>query len=122
MPERLRLIGKHTNVYHALTMVWPLVCRRLEGFPNITSTQLFEELCVQFPGRFHPKHVDRLALNRSLMEIFPRLRPQHADVKVPALLGTPARLYITLPFANSHEHPPPGVLDCVAIHPEPQCR
>ena len=42
-------------------MVWPLVCRRLEGFPNITSTQLFEELCIQFPGRFHPKHVDRLA-------------------------------------------------------------
>lgn len=48
-------------VYHALTMVWPLVCRRLEGFPNITSTQLFEELCIQFPGRFHPKHVNRLA-------------------------------------------------------------
>jgi hypothetical protein len=42
-------------------MVWPLVCRRLEGFPNITSVQLFEELCIQFPGRFHPKHVDRLS-------------------------------------------------------------
>jgi hypothetical protein len=48
-------------VYHALTMVWPLVCRRLEGFRNMTSTQLFEELCIQFPGRFHPTHVDRLA-------------------------------------------------------------
>ena len=35
-------------------MVWPLVCRRLEGFPNITSDQLFEELCAQFPGRFDP--------------------------------------------------------------------
>lgn len=23
--------------------------------------QLFDELCIQFPGRFHPKHVDRLA-------------------------------------------------------------
>jgi hypothetical protein len=31
----------------------PIVCRRLEEFPNITSTQLFEELCIQFPGRFH---------------------------------------------------------------------
>ena len=36
----------------ALRRVWPLVCRRLEEFPNINSTQLFEELCVQFPGRF----------------------------------------------------------------------
>jgi hypothetical protein len=24
-----------------------------KGFPNITSTQLFEELCIQFPGHFH---------------------------------------------------------------------
>lgn len=48
-------------VYHAFTMIWPLVCRRLEGFPNITSAQLFDELCTQFPGRFHPKHVNRLA-------------------------------------------------------------
>ena len=61
--ERLRLIYAEPGkpVYHALTMVWPLVSRRLEGFPNITVTQLFEELCIQFPGRFHPKHVDRLA-------------------------------------------------------------
>ncbi|MGH8291590.1 MAG: integrase catalytic domain-containing protein [Steroidobacteraceae bacterium] len=62
-PERPRLIYAEPGkpVYHALTMVWPLVCRRLEGFPNITSTQLFEELCIQFPGRFHPKHVNGLA-------------------------------------------------------------
>jgi hypothetical protein len=33
-------------------MVWPIVCRRLEGFPNINATQLFDELCIQFPGRF----------------------------------------------------------------------
>src|SRR5580658_7002866 len=48
-------------VYHAFTMIWPLVCRRLEGCPSITSAQLFDELCIQFPGRFHPKHVNRLA-------------------------------------------------------------
>jgi hypothetical protein len=61
--ERSRLIYAEPGkpVYHALTMVWPLVCRRLEGFPNITSAQLFDELCIQFPGRFHPKHVNRLA-------------------------------------------------------------
>jgi len=49
-----------TRTFHALKMVWPLVCRRLEGFPNINCTQLFEELCAQFPGRFHPWHLKRL--------------------------------------------------------------
>lgn len=39
----------------ALHTVWPLVCRRLEGLPNINARQLFDELCVQFPGRFGPK-------------------------------------------------------------------
>ncbi len=36
----------------ALRMVWPIVYRRLEGLPNINAMQLFEELCIQFPGRF----------------------------------------------------------------------
>ncbi len=55
-PERPPLIyaGRGNGRFHALTMVWPLVCRRLEGFPNINSCQLFEELCAQFPGRFNP--------------------------------------------------------------------
>jgi len=30
----------------------PIVFRRLEALPNINAMQLFEELCVQFPGRF----------------------------------------------------------------------
>ncbi len=34
-------------VYHAFTMIWPLVCRRLEGCPNITSAQLFDELSAR---------------------------------------------------------------------------
>jgi hypothetical protein len=54
--ERPQLIyaGSGNGSFHALTMVWSLVCRRLEGCPNINSTQLFEELCAQFPGRFNP--------------------------------------------------------------------
>jgi len=36
----------------ALRMVWPIVCRRLEDLPNINASQLFDELCLQFPGRF----------------------------------------------------------------------
>jgi hypothetical protein len=37
---------------HAVQMVWPIVCRRLEGLPNISAAQLFDELSIQFPGRF----------------------------------------------------------------------
>jgi hypothetical protein len=46
----------------ALRRVWPLACRRLEEFPNINTTQLFEELCLQFPGRF--TRGQYLSLNR----------------------------------------------------------
>ena len=42
--------GPGKGTVHALTMVWPLVCRRLEGCPKINSSHLFEELCLQFPG------------------------------------------------------------------------
>jgi hypothetical protein len=54
MPERPRLIyaeSGHAKI-QALRMVWPIVCRRLEDLPNISATQLFDELCIQFPGRF----------------------------------------------------------------------
>jgi Integrase core domain len=37
---------------NAIKMVWPIACRRLEGCPNINVSQLFDELCTQFPGRF----------------------------------------------------------------------
>jgi hypothetical protein len=40
---------------HALRMAWPIACRRLEEVPNINAMQLFEELCIQFPGRFTRK-------------------------------------------------------------------
>jgi len=36
----------------ALRTVWPIVFRRLEALPNINAMQIFEELCIQFPGRF----------------------------------------------------------------------
>jgi hypothetical protein len=53
-PERPQLIyaERGTRAFHALNMVWPLVCWRLERTPNITSAQLFEELCAQFPRTF----------------------------------------------------------------------
>jgi hypothetical protein len=55
VPERPRLIyaGAGKGSFRALKAAWPIVCRRLEGCPNINASQLFEELCVQFPGRFN---------------------------------------------------------------------
>ena len=55
VPEQPKLIcaGSGNGSFHAITMVWPLVCRRLERCPSINSSQLFEELCVQFPGRLN---------------------------------------------------------------------
>ena len=53
-PERPPVIyaeSGHAKI-QALRMVWPIVCRRLEDLPNISATQLFEELCIRFPGRF----------------------------------------------------------------------
>ena len=41
-------------------MVWPIVARRLEDLPNINASQLFDELCVQFPGRFTRKQYNAL--------------------------------------------------------------
>ena len=69
-----KLQGKPRPVYaepgqacvQALRMVWPIVCGRLEEFPNINATQLFEELCVQFPGRFTRKQYKTLARRVSL--------------------------------------------------------
>src|SRR6201999_35435 len=48
----------------ALRVAWPIACRRLEEFPNINATQLFEELCLQFPGQFTPRQYS--SLNRRI--------------------------------------------------------
>ncbi|BAB52601.1 mll6279 [Mesorhizobium japonicum MAFF 303099] len=58
----------------ALRMVWPIVCRRLEEFPNINATQLFEELCVQFPGRFTRKQYKTLVQRVNLWRQAARAR------------------------------------------------
>ncbi|KQW72364.1 DDE-type integrase/transposase/recombinase [Ensifer sp. Root127] len=50
----------------ALRAAWPIVCRRLEEFPNINAMQLFDELCIQFPGRFTRKQYKTLARKVSL--------------------------------------------------------
>ncbi len=43
----------HIQRRHAFTLIWPLVCRRLESRPNINASELFDELRAQYPGRFH---------------------------------------------------------------------
>jgi hypothetical protein len=93
-------------VYHAFTMIWPLVCRRLEGCPNITSAQLFDELCVQFPGRFHPKHVNRLAK---------RVKQWRQDARARGVVIPPTKYRR---FSNKPRGPAPVPYSCTAHWPE----
>jgi hypothetical protein len=53
-PEKPQLVyAKSGNArVQALRMAWPIICRRLEGLPNLNAMQLFEELCLRLPGRF----------------------------------------------------------------------
>jgi hypothetical protein len=51
--QRQEFARRHIQRKHAFTLIWPLVCRRLEGRPNINATELFDELRAQYPGRFH---------------------------------------------------------------------
>ena len=45
----------------ALRMAWSIACRRLKEFPSISAAQLFDELCIQVPGRFTRKQYKTLA-------------------------------------------------------------
>ena len=102
--ERPKLIyatpGK--PVYHAFTMVWPLVCRRLEGYPNISSAQLFDELCTQFPGRFHPKHLTRLEK---------RVKQWRQDARARGVVIPPRK---NRRFSNKPRGPAPVPYSCIA--------
>jgi len=51
--QRREFARRHIQRRHAFTLIWPLVCRRLEGRPNINAAELFDELRAQYPGRFH---------------------------------------------------------------------
>lgn len=67
-PRSTRTLEKSRPIYakpgeahvHALRMTWPIVARRLEDRPNINASQLFDELCMQFPGRFTRKQYKTL--------------------------------------------------------------
>jgi len=43
----------HRARINAFEPVWPLIARRLEARPNMNSSELFDELCLRFPGRYH---------------------------------------------------------------------
>jgi hypothetical protein len=51
--QRREFARRHIRRQHAFTLIWPLVCRRLEERPNMNATEIFDELRVQYPGRFH---------------------------------------------------------------------
>jgi Integrase core domain len=51
--QRREFAKRHIYRRHAFTLIWPLVCRRLDARPNINATELFDEMRAQYPGRFH---------------------------------------------------------------------
>ena len=51
--QRAEFARRNIRRQHAFALVWPLVCRRLEGRPNMNATALFDELRAQYPGRWH---------------------------------------------------------------------
>jgi len=51
--RRAEFAHRHIRRQHAFTLIWPLVCRRLEERPTMNATELFDELRRQYPGRFH---------------------------------------------------------------------
>lgn len=51
--RRAECARRNIRRQHAFALVWPLVCRRLEGRPNMNATELFDELRAQYPGRWH---------------------------------------------------------------------
>jgi hypothetical protein len=51
--QRAEFARRNIRRQHAFALVWPLVCRRLEGRPNMNATELFDELRAQYPGRWH---------------------------------------------------------------------
>jgi hypothetical protein len=51
--RRQAFARRHIRRQHAFTLIWPLVCRRLEERPNMNATELFDELRAQYPGRWH---------------------------------------------------------------------
>jgi hypothetical protein len=72
-PEPVYAEPGHARI-QALRMAWPIVCRRLEEFPTINAMQLFEELCIQFPGRFTRKQYKTLVQRVSLWRQAARAR------------------------------------------------
>lgn len=51
--QRQEFARRFIRRQHAFTLIWPLVCRRLEGRPNMNAAELFDELRAQYPGRWH---------------------------------------------------------------------
>ena len=84
-------------------MIWPLVCRRLEGCPNISSAQLFDELCIQFPGRFHPRHLSR--------QLEKRVKQWRQDARARGVVIPPRK---NRRFSNKPRGPAPVPYSCIA--------
>jgi hypothetical protein len=51
-----------------------MICRRLEARPNVSSRELFDDLCAQFPGRYHRNQPYTLAVRVRAWRVAARAR------------------------------------------------
>ncbi len=48
------------NRPYAFKLVWPEICRRLEARPNLNACELFDQLRLEYPGRYLPGQLKAL--------------------------------------------------------------
>jgi hypothetical protein len=68
----------------------------------MSSAQLFDELCIQFPGRLHPKHLTRLEK---------RVKQWRQDARARGVIIPPRK---NRRFSNKPRGPAPVPYSCVA--------
>ncbi|WP_367957591.1 hypothetical protein [Aquibium pacificus] len=95
-------------------MAWPIACRRLEEFPNINAMQLFEELCIQFPGRFTRKQYKTFARRVAVWREAARARGVVIGPKTYRLLSDKPRGRLPDTFGDHTEE----MLQCQEEHPD----
>jgi hypothetical protein len=116
--RRQAFARRHIQRQHAFTLIWPLVCRRLEGRPNMNATELFDELRAQYPGRWH---------RGQLMAFRNRVRLWREDARARGIeIGPLQYRQSSKPRTRRRPDPPeanwPEMLQCLEADPDQTSR
>lgn len=116
--QRQEFARRHIQRQQAFALVWPLVCRRLEGRPNMNATELFDELRTQYPGRWHRGQLRAFAH---------RVRQWREDARARGIEIGPLR-YRQSPKPRTRRRPDPlqanwsEMLQCLETDPDQTAR